>query len=123
MSSKKKHTTLFITREVKDLIDFLADREEVTKTMFLRQAFRYFLAGDRRIDPRVMITVRTDPEYISRDTLIPAYIDWEQIAELEETAEVNHCNISQVMFQALVDYCSALLEVDSTGIVIRDRRI
>lgn len=112
----KKLHTFYITKNLNVLTKYLVQREEVTKIVFLRRAIRYFLAGDQKIDPRIEISKRTDPEYIKRDVLFPVYLDSKEKEILENLAEEKHCRESQVFFQILLDYCSFLISLDDGGI-------
>lgn len=109
---KKKHTSYYITKELRELRNYLVERDEVPNTLFLRRAIRVFLEGKHDIDSRILITERTHPQYIKRDVCDPAYIDIEQYEALERIGDEKGCNVSQLIFQALVDYC-AMLVIDN----------
>ena len=88
MARMRKNAVAFssyITQDLKNIMEFLIEREEITKVVFIRKAVRYFLSGDRVIDKRVMIP-RGEPNYISRSALITSYIDIDQKKELEDIA-------------------------------------
>ena len=97
------------------------EREEVTKIVFVRRAIRYFLGGDHQISERVRITQRTNPQYIKRDCMYKVHMDLDQKAALEKVAEEQHCKMSQVFFQVMLDYCTCLIEMDHTGIEVKNR--
>ena len=59
MARMRKNAVAFssyITQDLKNIMEFLIEREEITKVVFIRKAVRYFLSGDRIIDKRVMRT-------------------------------------------------------------------
>lgn len=89
--------------------------------MFVRRAIRYFLGGDHQISERVRITQRTNPQYIKRDCMYKVHMDLDQKAALEKVAEEQHCKMSQVFFQVMLDYCTCLIEMDHTGIEVKNR--
>ena len=116
---KKKEGKLFcgyLSQEVFDIIQFLVEREEITKVVFVRRAIRCFLAGDHTIMPRLRITKRSDPEYIPRHSLFSVKIDAEQREQLEQIAEEQQASLSQVFFAVMVNYCAVLISMDDTGI-------
>lgn len=117
---EKKHTSFYITKEVKELANFFIQREEVTRIVFIRKALRLFINGSHEVDPRVLIRKRTDPEYIKRDVFEAAYIDMEQWKALEQIAEEKGCKVAPLIFQALVNYC-AFLSVNDDNIVIKEK--
>lgn len=105
---KKKQVNFYITKELKDLIYFLLEKEDLPKVNFFRRAIKMFLEGDRKVDPRILNTKRSDPTYIRRDIREPFDMDFEQYQALEELAKEKNCKMAHIVFQALVNYCSAL---------------
>ena len=118
---KKDHTTFCITKELKDIMDYLISREDIPSTLFLKRALKMFLDGDRKVDDRVLIKKRTHPDYIRRDTPIGNYVDPEQMQQIRELEKERGYNKSQIVFQALLEYCAYLITLDRTGIVIHDK--
>lgn len=119
---EKVQTSFYITKEIKDLVKFLSKREEITKTVFYRRAIRNFFSVNSKIDPRVMLTERSNPDYIRRDVLETMIFDEDQISLIEEKAERLGCSKSYVIFQALIDYCALLLTVDASGVEIKETK-
>ncbi|MCM1244583.1 MAG: hypothetical protein NC293_02955 [Roseburia sp.] len=117
----KKLFSGYVSGEVFELVNYLSDREEISKVVFTRRAIRNFMEGEKRIDPRILLTQRSDPDYIERKSLLTVYIEDGQKKQLEEVAEEKGCRISQVFFQAMLDYCALLISMDSTGINIEKR--
>ncbi len=105
---EKKKTTFYITEELRDLMYFLMEKEDLPKINFFRRAINMFLEGTQKIDSRILITKRSDPAYIKRDICEPFYMDLKQYHEIEQVAKEQNCKMAQVVFQALVDYCSTL---------------
>lgn len=101
-------------------MEFLIEREEITKVVFIRKAVRYFLSGDRVIDKRVMIP-RGEPNYISRGALITSYIDIDQKKELEDVAWSQGSNFSAALYQALLEYSAMMITIDDTGFVYKKK--
>lgn len=116
MKKRKPSTSFYITQDLRDLVSFLRKREEMTKVVFYRKAIRIFFAGDQKIDPRIMITERSDPEYIRRDVLETMTFDSVQREQIKDLAAKRNCNEGQIIFQAVLNYCAMLLSIDSTGV-------
>ena len=110
----------YITQDLKNIMEFLIEREEITKVVFIRKAVRYFLSGDRVIDKRVMIP-RGEPNYISRSALITSYIDIDQKKELEDIAWSQGSNFSAALYQALLEYSAMMITIDDTGFVYKKK--
>lgn len=125
MADKKLHS-VYITEELNNLIYYLLEREEITKIVFVKRAIRNFLAGDYKIDHRVLIRQKTHPDYISRNKLFVFHIedDYKQlVTDFVQEYNQNHkikCNWAQVFFQILLEYAAYLISQDSTGIVIKN---
>lgn len=107
-----------LPKNISEIISFLAEREELTMVVFVRRAIRLFLAGDHKIADRVRITERKHPDYIKKDGRLATYIDVDYHEQLLKVAEEQDCSFSQVMYQALIDYCALLISQDDTGIII-----
>ena len=109
MSGKRKNRLLssYLSQEVYDIMNFLVEREEMKKVVFVKRAIRDFMQGERKIDERVLITARTDPMYIERNKMVTVELD-----------EENGCNQSQVFFQCILNYCLKLIAEDPTGLTI-----
>ena len=121
MPRTRKGAVIFsvcITDELMELINFLVEREELTRVVFVRKAIRYFLEGDRKIDPRILETRRNSPDYIPRNTVFTSYIDPEQRAIMEEIGKSQGGNFSKAFFQAIIYYCAMLITIDDSGIEI-----
>ncbi len=124
MSEKKLHS-VNITKELKDIIYFLIDREEITKVVFVKRAIRMFLEGKRNLDERILIRKKTDPDYINRNTLFVFYIEEEYKNKVRELAEEynevheRRCKPAHFFFQILVEYCAYLISINDSGIEIR----
>lgn len=118
---KKEHTTFCITKELKEVMDYLIAREDIPSTLFLKRAIRMFLDGKQVVDDRVLIKQRKHPDYIRRDTTIGNYVEPEQMRQMKKLTEEKGYNLSQIVFQALVEYCAYLITLDDTGIVIKDK--
>lgn len=118
--AQNKLYSAYITEEVNTLMDYLIEREEVTQIVFVRRAIREYLKGDKKIDPRITNTKRSDPDFIRRSHMWTGEVDVSQLNALKEIAEIRGCKPAHVFFQVLVDYCGDLLEKDS-NIIIKDR--
>lgn len=114
--AKKRLFSAFITNEIYEMVDFLSEREEITKVVFFRRSLERFFTSGQRVSPRILITERNDPDYIKRDRLVMTYIEEDLWQIMKQTSEDQHCNLSQVFFSAVVNYCAVLIEQDSTGI-------
>lgn len=114
---KKKQFASYLSQEIYDLAVFLAEREEITRVVFVRRAVRYFMDGDHTVAARLRITKRSDPEYIKRGRLFSVYMDEEQMKQLKQVAEEQKCTLSQVFFQVILNYCAMLISLDDTGLV------
>ena len=120
MSGKRKNRLLssYLSQEVYDIMNFLVEREEMKKVVFVKRAIRDFMQGERKIDERVLITARTDPMYIERNKMVTVELDEEQREQLLVVARENGCNQSQVFFQCNLNYCLKLIAEDPTGLTI-----
>ena len=119
MARMRKNAVAFssyITQDLKNIMEFLIEREEITKVVFIRKAVRYFLSGDRVIDKRVMIP-RGEPNYISRSALITS----DQKKELEDIAWSQGSNFSAALYQALLEYSAMMITIDDTGFVYKKK--
>lgn len=124
MGRMRKNATAFsvyITEECLRVMEYLSVREEVTQVVFVRKAIRYFLAGDRKIDERILITKWSNPKYIRRNALLTGYIDINQKKELEDVARKQGAKFSHAFFQAMISYCALLITIDDTGIEITEK--
>jgi hypothetical protein len=108
----------YITQELKNIIDFLTEREEITKVVFIKKAIRHFLTGNKIIDGRIMIQ-RGEPNYISRNALLTSYINVEQKKELEDIAWSQGATFSEALYQALLEYSMKMITINDTGFQIR----
>ena len=107
-----------ISKQLFDLAEFLAEREEVTRLVFTRRAIRHYMDDKKDVDARILITKRSDPNYIERGTLYSVLIDEEQKKQIEEVAKDKGCKTAQLFFFILLEYCTFLYSVDKTGIEI-----
>ena len=124
MGRMRKNATAFsvyITEECLRVMEYLSVREEITQVVFVRRAIRYFLAGERKIDERILITKWSNPKYIRRNALLTGYIDINQKKELEDTAREQGAKFSHAFFQAMISYCALLITIDDTGIEITEK--
>ena len=113
MSGKRKNRLLssYLSQEVYDIMNFLVEREEMKKVVFVKRAIRDFMQGE-------LITARTDPMYIERNKMVTVELDEEQREQLLVVARENGCNQSQVFFQCILNYCLKLIAEDPTGLTI-----
>lgn len=119
MKANETQYASYISQSVFDMVEYLREKEEITRKVFVKRAIRFFMAGDRKLDARTLLTKRTDPEYVKRDVLFSVILDQEQHQELEEIAEERGCRPAQVFFQCLVDYCVFLMDPADQNIQIR----
>ena len=70
----KKLFSGYVSEEVFQLVNYLSKREEISKVVFTRRAIRNFVESEKKIDPRILITQRSDPEYIERKALLTVYV-------------------------------------------------
>lgn len=117
----RKQFACQLSTELYELATFLSKREEISRVVFTRRAVRYFMTGDRKIDPPVLITERSNPNYLNRGSLWVVQMDEAQKKQIEEVAEENHCTVSQVFFQIMIDYCALVITQDDTGIIITEK--
>ena len=110
MSGKRKNRLLssYLSQEVYDIMNFLVEREEMKKVVFVKRAIRDFMQGERKIDPM----------YIERNKMVTVELDEEQREQLLVVARENGCNQSQVFFQCILNYCLKLIAEDPTGLTI-----
>lgn len=107
-----------VSQEVFDLVEYLRNKEEITRKVFTRRAVRSFLDGTREIDGRILIANHYDPDYIFRDVLFSVLVDEDQLAAVRKTASEKGCKVSHVLFQSLVGYCVQLVDPEDGNIII-----
>lgn len=118
MKKEQVQTSFYLTKNLRDLSRFLHKREEITKIVFYRRALKYYFEIDGEVDSKVLITERNHPDYIRRDAPETVKIDLDLKAKIEELALEKGYKEGQIIFSAVVDYCVALLKLDSTGVTI-----
>lgn len=121
MTGEWKLFSACISHELFNLVQYLIDREEMKQIVFVKRAVTNFMAGDKKIDPRLLITKRTDPDYVIRQKTFVVRMNTELIEQIKEVAEEKHTNASTVFFQALADYCAMIISLDDTGINIQGK--
>jgi hypothetical protein len=114
--NNKEQISFYISGEIRKLVTFLRKREEITKIVFYKRALRLFFEGEQKIDPRILITERSHPDYIRREVLETVQIEPEQKQAVKKLAEERGCKEGHIMFMAVLEYCGMLLSIDSTGV-------
>lgn len=109
-------TSFYISENLREVVNFLYKREEVTKIVFYKRAVKHFLSQDTQIHPRILITERSHPAYVKRNVLETIKFESDLKTRIAEMAKQKQCSEGQIIFQALTDYCALLLEVDSSGV-------
>ena len=99
MKKAQVQTSFYLTKNLRDLSRFLHKREEITKVVFYRRALKY---------------------YIRRDAVETVKIDIDLKAQIEELALEKNYTEGQIIFMAIVDYCTLLLSIDSTGVTLKE---
>lgn len=125
MEGKEKNKRLFssyISKEVYDIMEFLIQREETSKVVFVRRAIRCFMETDRSIEPRLRITKRNNPDYVERGALVTVYMEDGQREQLKAAAKEQGCTLSQAFFQAVLNYCAVLVSLDQSGMEIKEEQ-
>lgn len=117
---KKRLFSSYLSKEVAEMADFLTEREEVSKVVFVRRAIRFFMEGDHKVDERLRITEKTKPNYIKRGIMYNVYMEDEQRQQLKLVAQEENCTLSQVFFQVMIDYCVWLIDQNDEGIVLQE---
>ena len=107
-----------VSQEVYDLVEYLRNKEEITRKIFTRRAIKSFLDGSREINRRILITNHYDPGYIFRDALFSVLIDVDQLDAVQQIANEKGCKMSHVLFQSLVGYCVQLVDPEDGNIRI-----
>lgn len=118
---QKKAKSFCITENIKDLVKYIAERDDYTKTAMYKRALRIFFEQGEGVSSRVLITDRSDPDYIPRNTQEVIYLDLELAETLEKHAKAWNCSEGQIVFQALINYCAERITEDDTGIQIEER--
>lgn len=120
MAEDKKIFCSYISPELAELADFLTEREEVSKVVFVRRAIRFFMKGNHKVDDRLRITEKSNPDYVKRGVLYNVRMDMEQNLQLKLVAYEEECTVSQLFFQIMLDYCVYLIEQNNEGIAMED---
>lgn len=108
-----------VSQEVFNLVEYLRNKEEITRKVFTRRAIGSFLDGSWEIDERILIKNRYDPDYIFRDALFSVLIGEDQLDAVRRVANEKGCKMSHVLFQSLVGYCVELLDPGDGNILIK----
>ncbi len=118
----KKATSFYMSEETKRLMYFLLLKEGATPTKFIDLAVRDYLDGDHSVDERILITKKSNPRYIKKSALQSYMIeesDREKLkiiaSDIQAEIEANHldglsCNMSLLLFWAVMQRCSKLAE-------------
>lgn len=101
-------TSFLITRSLQELENAILAKMDINRTIFHRRMIDHFVEVDGKINPRLYITNRTDPEYIKMECIEQIYIDEERNKKIEELAERHGIKKGKILFQALLDYCCLL---------------
>ena len=109
MKKAQVQTSFYLTKNLRDLSRFLHKREEITKVVFYRRALKYYFEVDG-----------SHPDYIRRDAVETVKIDIDLKAQIEELALEKNYTEGQIIFMAIVDYCTLLLSIDSTGVTLKE---
>lgn len=118
MAERKKAFCSYLSAELAEMADFLAEREKVSKVVFVRQAIQSFMDSDHTVDDRLRITEKSNPDYVNRGVLYYVNMDEEQSIQLKLVAYEEQCTVSQLFFQIMLNYCARLIEENDDGIVM-----
>lgn len=131
----KKPTSFYMSEETQRLMNFLVHKENTVLSKFIDQAIRNYLDGDHTVDERILITKKSDPRFIKK-TALQAYLIEESDRELlkaiaqaiQAEIEENHlegmsCNMSQLLFWAVMQHCSELAEKYPDEIMVGDESL
>lgn len=106
MKPKMQKTSFKVTKSLQELEELILSNMDIPRTAFHRRMIDNFLRKeDKRLDPRLYITKRSDPGYIRMDVLEQIYLDENRYNQIGELAEQMGSNRSRVLFQMLMDYC------------------
>lgn len=104
MSTKPGYKHIYITFGLNEYINEVVKKYRWTKKYFTYKAIELFLSGKKDIDPYILITKRSDINYIKRDVMFQVCIEDAQFETILEVAKKYNCKYSVVIFQALYDY-------------------
>ena len=107
---EKRNTSYYITKYLQEVIEYLKQMEEVTNIVFLDRALWYFFEADPSMTEKLLITNRSDSDYVKRNILISNYIYKDQDEKVERYAYKMGYKKSQIIFQALLNYSAYLLQ-------------
>lgn len=106
-STKPQRTSVFVTEGLIKEMDVICRQAMITRSSFANHALANYLRKDpshQVIDRRILITERTNPEYIKRDERIFVFINPMLKEGLSKVAKANDCSEACVIFQALTDW-------------------
>lgn len=131
----KKATSFYMSEETQKLMNFLVHKEDTIPTRFIDLAIRAYLDGDHSVDERILITKKSDPRFIKKTAFQTYMIDESDREELKAIAldiqaeiEEHHlegmgCNMSQLLFWAVMQRCSKLAEKYPDEIMVGDESL
>lgn len=101
---KTKKTSFRVTSSALQFQNILVKAMDIPRTTFHKKMIDYFLKNEMGIHPSLLITNRTDPNYIKKDATEQIYLDVIREAELQKVAEKYGCKIGTILFQAMMEY-------------------
>lgn len=112
---KKKVTTYSITSGLKDLIvKYLGITGISATTLYENAIIAFYKSEDWHIMDKLLITQKSNPEYVKRDVYERVYVNKTMSNMIDEIAAYNHhCSNSIVFFYAVLLYVSRGLADDN----------
>lgn len=112
--AREQLTSFSVNQSVKNLEAFVIKKTGLPKAVLHRKAVEYlYHSENRQVHPRLLITKRSDPEYVIRDAREQVYVSDIMRQQLHEIAELpcNNCSDGVVFFHALMVYCNIQYEL------------
>lgn len=104
VARRRKKTSFLVTESLQTIENKVIEVTEIRRTVHHRRAYDQFLSGDRVINERLLIKDQEDPMYVHRTALEQTFVFEDQYKEFEKVSYDNHCNMTIVYFQALLEY-------------------
>lgn len=101
----EKRTSFSVTTAIQAMEERILAVTGLSRTVYHRKALQKYLEQENpQINPRLLITKRSDPLFVRKPASEPVYLSEEDREGLEKLAEKYGTSIGTVFLQALLEY-------------------
>lgn len=97
-------TSFAVTESALKFENVLLSHMDISRSLFHRRMIDYFFENHIKIHPYLLITDKTNPNYIRKKAVEQIYIDEIRKGKIEEVADEYGCRTGVVLFQAMMSY-------------------